>query len=92
MGNHVHILSEDTSATSSNFYHEIFAKINKDKPNLLLPFQKKFPDAQVRSDICVGGAIRYDLVVWSSLNDCWVLENEVPNISQDHYCIKAAAV
>ena len=53
---------------------------------------KSFSDAQVRSDLCVGGAIRHNLVMESSLNDCWVLENEVPNISQDHYCIKAAAV
>ena len=51
-----------------------------------------YPDAQVCSALCVGGAIRYDLVVGSGLDDCWVLENVVPKISRHHYCNKAAAV
>ena len=51
-----------------------------------------YPDAQVCSALCVGGAIRYDLVVGSGLDDCWVLANVVPKISQHHYCNKAAAV
>ena len=30
------------------------------------------PDAQVCSTLCVGGATRYNLVVDSGLDDCWV--------------------
>ena len=51
-----------------------------------------YPDAQVCSALCVGGAIRYDLVVGSGLDDCWILEHVVPKIREHHYCKKAAAV
>ena len=51
-----------------------------------------YPDAKVCASLCVGGAIRYDLVVGSGLVDCWVLKNVVPNISKYHFCKKSAAV
>ena len=51
-----------------------------------------YPDAKVCAALCVGGAIRYDLVVGSGLDDCWVLKNVVPNISKYHFCKKAAGV
>ena len=48
-----------------------------------------YPDAKVCAALCVGGAVRYDLVVGSGLDDCWVLKNAVPNISKYHFCKKA---
>ena len=51
-----------------------------------------YSDAKVCAALCIGGTIRYDLVLGSGLDDCWVLKNVVPNISKYHFCKKAARV
>ena len=51
-----------------------------------------YPDAKVCAALCVGGALRYDLVVGSGLDDCWILKNIILNTSKYHFCKKAAGV
>ena len=51
-----------------------------------------YPDAKVAASLCVGGAIKYELLQDSKLDDCWVVENVVPNIYKTHEDKKVAAV
>ena len=50
-----------------------------------------FPDAKVAASLCVGGPVAYLFVPESGVDDSWVLDNVVPNISKSHFCRKTAA-
>lgn len=51
-----------------------------------------FPDAKVAASLCIGDHEMYDFIWNSGLDDCWVLENIVPNVFKVHGCKKTAAV
>ena len=51
-----------------------------------------YTNSKVCVSLCVGGTIRYNLVVGSGLDDCWELKNVVPNISKYHFCKKVVGV
>ena len=52
----------------------------------------QFPDAKVAAALYVGGPSMYMLRKDSSLDDCWVCENVVPNILKSHGCKKTVTV
>ena len=51
-----------------------------------------YPDAKVCTAICIGGAIKYAVRKGAGIDDAWILKNVVPNIAEQHSCLKAASV
>ena len=51
-----------------------------------------YPSGKVCADLCVDGTVRYDLMIWSGLDDSCVLKNVIPYISKYHFHKKATVV
>ena len=51
-----------------------------------------YPDAKVCASLCIGGAIKYEVRKGAGVDDAWILKNVVPNIAEQHSCLKTASV
>ena len=51
-----------------------------------------YPDAKVCAAICIGGAIKYEVRKGAGVDEAWILKNVVPNIAEQHSCLRAAVV
>ena len=49
-------------------------------------------DSKVCAAICIGGAGRYGVVKVVGVDDAWILKNVVPNIAEQHSCLKVASL
>ena len=51
-----------------------------------------YSDAKIAVSFCLGGTIKYELIQDSKLDDCWLVNNMVPNIYRIHEDKKVAVV
>ena len=51
-----------------------------------------YPVATVCAALCNGGAIMYDIRKDAGIDDTWILKNVVPNIVEQHSCLKATSI